>query len=96
MNVLQNPISLRRHDFDVFCFWVQFRYALTRREVVMIVMQRLIKIDNKVRTDPNFPAGIMGMRIFTLDMTQVIFKFIMFCQFLRLVFLFLHLPFCYT
>lgn len=26
-----------------------------------IVMQRLIKVDGKVRTDPNYPAGFMGM-----------------------------------
>jgi len=39
----------------------RLKYALTRREVVMIVMQRLIKIDGKVRTDPNYPAGFMDV-----------------------------------
>jgi hypothetical protein len=24
-------------------------------------MQRLIKVDGKVRTDPNYPAGFMGL-----------------------------------
>lgn len=38
----------------------RLKYALTRREVILIVMQRLIKIDGKVRTDPNYPAGLMG------------------------------------
>lgn len=29
-------------------------------EVKRIVKQRLIKVDGKVRTDPTFPAGLMG------------------------------------
>ena len=28
-----------------------------------IVMQRLIKVDNKVRTDPTYPAGFQGTYI---------------------------------
>lgn len=38
----------------------RLKYALTKREVTNIVMQRLIKVDNKVRTDSNFPTGFMG------------------------------------
>ena len=38
----------------------RLKYALTKREVTSIVMQRLVKIDNKVRTDANYPAGFMG------------------------------------
>lgn len=38
----------------------RLKYALTGREVTLIVAQRLIKIDNKVRTDPKFPTGFMG------------------------------------
>lgn len=41
----------------------RLKYALTRREVIMIVLQRLIKIDGKVRTDSNYPAGFMGIYI---------------------------------
>jgi small subunit ribosomal protein S4e len=37
------------------------KYALNSREVTAIVMQRLIKIDGKVRTDPTFPAGYMDV-----------------------------------
>jgi len=37
----------------------RLKYALTYREVKMIVMQRLIKVDGKVRTDMFFPAGFM-------------------------------------
>lgn len=39
----------------------RLKYALTNCEVTKIVMQRLIKVDGKVRTDPNYPAGFMGM-----------------------------------
>jgi small subunit ribosomal protein S4e len=35
----------------------RLKYALTRREVIMIAARRLIRVDGKVRTDPNFPAG---------------------------------------
>ena len=38
----------------------RLKYALTGREVTSIVKQRLIKIDNKVRTDETYPAGFMG------------------------------------
>jgi len=39
----------------------RLKYALTRREVIMIVKQRLIKVDGKVRTDSNFPAGFQDV-----------------------------------
>lgn len=38
----------------------RLKYALTKREVTLITMQRLIKVDGKVRTEPNYPAGFMG------------------------------------
>ena len=45
----------------------RLKYALTGREVTAIVMQRLIKIDGKVRTDTNYPTGFMGAsRVFCL------------------------------
>ncbi|OTF76834.1 hypothetical protein BLA29_006959 [Euroglyphus maynei] len=37
----------------------RLKYALTRDEVTKIVMQRTIKVDGKVRTDINYPAGFM-------------------------------------
>jgi len=37
------------------------KYTLTRNEVTKIVMQRLIKVDGKVRTDATFPAGFMDV-----------------------------------
>lgn len=39
----------------------RLKYAITNAEVTKITMQRLIKVDGKVRTDSNFPAGFMGM-----------------------------------
>ena len=38
----------------------RLKYALTRKESLMIVMQRLVKVDNKVRTELNYPAGFQG------------------------------------
>jgi len=39
----------------------RLKYALTRRETLMIVMRRLVHIDHKVRTDINYPAGYMDV-----------------------------------
>merc|ERR1712230_277360 len=39
----------------------RLKYALTGREVTLVVKQRLIKIDNKVRTDETYPAGFMDV-----------------------------------
>ncbi|KAH9172953.1 40S ribosomal protein S4 [Lactarius sanguifluus] len=39
----------------------RLKYALTGREVTSIVQQRLIKVDNKVRTDNTYPTGFMDV-----------------------------------
>jgi len=39
----------------------RLKYALTKREVKMILMQRFVKVDGKVRTDDCFPAGFMDV-----------------------------------
>jgi len=39
----------------------RLKYALTRKEVTSIVMQRHIKVDGKVRTDPTYPSGFMDV-----------------------------------
>jgi len=39
----------------------RLKYALTKKEVQQILMQRLIKVDGKVRTDPNYPCGFMDV-----------------------------------
>lgn len=48
------------------------RYALTNKEVTAIVMQRLIKIDNKVRTDATYPAGFMD--VISIEKTDTHFR----------------------
>lgn len=39
----------------------RLRYALTRRETVMIVMRRSVQVDHQVRTDLNYPAGFQDV-----------------------------------
>jgi len=39
----------------------RLKYALTRREVGLIMAQRCVLVDKKVRTDMNFPAGFMDV-----------------------------------
>jgi len=39
----------------------RLRYALTAKEVSLIMKQRLVKIDGKCRTDPRFPCGFMDV-----------------------------------
>jgi len=52
----------------------RLRYALTNTEVTKIVMQRHIKVDGKVRTDINYPAGFMD--VVTIDKTGEYFRLI--------------------
>ena len=39
----------------------RLNYALTGHEVKMICLNRHIKVDGKIRTDPGFPAGFMDV-----------------------------------
>jgi len=50
----------------------RLKYALTKREVTFILMQRSVKIDGKVRTDSNYPAGFMD--IIAIDKTNENFR----------------------
>jgi len=50
----------------------RLKYALTRREVMMIVMRRLIAVDGKVRTDITYPAGFMD--VISLEKTNEAFR----------------------
>ncbi|ODV92550.1 hypothetical protein CANCADRAFT_30676 [Tortispora caseinolytica NRRL Y-17796] len=52
----------------------RLKYALNGREVKAIVMQRLVKVDGKVRTDPTFPAGFMD--VITLEKTGENFRLV--------------------
>jgi len=46
----------------------RLKYALTKREAQMILMQRLVKVDTKVRTDTTYPAGFMD--VISIDKVQ--------------------------
>lgn len=39
----------------------RLKYALNKREVTAIMMQRLVSVDHKVRTDSNYPTGFMDV-----------------------------------
>jgi len=39
----------------------RLRYALTRREVLQIVMRKSVQVDGQVRTDVNYPAGFQDV-----------------------------------
>lgn len=55
------PHKLRESLPLVILLRNRLKYALTGREVTAIVMQRLIKVDGKVRTDNCFPTGFMDV-----------------------------------
>lgn len=38
----------------------RLKYALTKAEANAICKQKFVKVDGKVRTDLNYPAGFMG------------------------------------
>merc|ERR1712196_35164 len=50
----------------------RLKYALTGDEVKSILMQRLIKVDGKVRTDTTYPAGFMDT--ITIETTNEFFR----------------------
>jgi len=50
----------------------RLKYALTYQEVKYIVMQRLVKIDNKVRTDHCYPTGFMD--VVSIEKTKESFR----------------------
>ena len=50
----------------------RLKYALNYDEVKKILKQRLIKVDNKVRTDVTYPAGFMGTLMTNLFYQQCI------------------------
>jgi small subunit ribosomal protein S4e len=50
----------------------RLKYALTKKEVTFICMQRVVKVDGKVRTDTNYPAGFMD--VITIEKTNEYFR----------------------
>lgn len=53
----------------------RLKYALTYQETKLIVMQRLVKVDGKVRTDQCYPAGFMD--VVSLEKTQQHFRLLL-------------------
>nr|CAB3265763.1 40S ribosomal protein S4-like [Phallusia mammillata] len=52
----------------------RLHYALTYTEVKRILMQRLVKVDGKVRTDTTYPAGFMD--VITIEKTGENFRLV--------------------
>lgn len=52
----------------------RLKYALTYAEAKRIAKLRLIKVDGKVRTDLNFPAGLMD--VVSIEKTSEVFRLI--------------------
>ena len=52
----------------------RLKYALNSRETKAILMQRLVKVDGKVRTDLTYPAGFMD--VITIEKTGEHFRLI--------------------
>lgn len=50
----------------------RLKYAVNKREVNMILSQKLVRVDGKVRTDPRYPAGFMD--VVTIERTNDIFR----------------------
>ena len=57
----QGPHSLRECLPLILILRNRLKYALTGKESKMICMEKLVHVDGKVRTDPNFPAGFMDV-----------------------------------
>lgn len=64
----QGPHKLRECLPLLLVLRNRLKYALTRREVMMICMRRLIQVDHKVRTDVSFPTGLMD--VVSIDKTN--------------------------
>lgn len=53
----------------------RLKYAITYDEVKLIVMQKLIKIDGKVRTDKTYPCGLMD--VISIEKTNERFRMLL-------------------
>ncbi|KAG8671591.1 hypothetical protein FPOAC1_004842 [Fusarium poae] len=52
----------------------RLKYALNYRETKAILMQRLVKVDGKVRTDSTYPSGFMD--VITIEKTGENFRLV--------------------
>ena len=57
----QGPHKLRECLPLILILRNRLKYALTGKETKAICIERNVKVDGKIRTDPNFPAGFMDV-----------------------------------
>lgn len=57
----QGPHKLRECLPLVIFLRNRLKYALTYHEVKMIMKERLVKVDGRIRTDPTYPAGFQDV-----------------------------------
>jgi len=57
----QGPHKLRESLPLILILRNRLKYALTGKETKMICMQKLVKVDGKIRTDTNYPAGFQDV-----------------------------------
>jgi len=57
----QGPHKLRESLPLILILRNRLKYALTGKESKIICMEKHVKVDGKIRTDPNFPAGFMDV-----------------------------------
>ncbi|CAN3354992.1 small ribosomal subunit protein eS4B [Diutina catenulata] len=70
----QGPHKLRESLPLVVFIRNRLKYALNGKEVQAILMQEHVKVDNKVRTDPTFPAGFMD--VISMEATNENFRLV--------------------
>jgi len=57
----QGPHKLRESLPLILILRNRLKYALTGKETKIICIERNVKVDGKIRTDPNYPAGFMDV-----------------------------------
>jgi len=57
----QGPHKLRESLPIILILRNRLKYALTGKETKIICMEKHVKVDGKIRTDPNYPAGFMDV-----------------------------------
>ena len=57
----QGPHKLRECLPIILILRNKLKYALTGKETKQICMEKLVKVDGKVRTDVNYPVGFMDV-----------------------------------
>jgi len=66
------PHKLRECLPLIICLRNRLKYALTGREVKMILMNRLVQVDGKYKKDPRYPAGFQD--VITIPRTDQNFR----------------------